>query len=649
MRIAVALVMSLVAWSGVSCGHGGAASASPATTKEQHASPDRPTAKSRGTLGVSLDGEAIIQDVMPGSGAAKAGLQVGDAVVAIDDQPIDGSRKVVAILAAKAAGDKVRVAFVRDGKKQVVDLVLQEKPKDPKELYNLACAQARAGQSKEAIASLSQVVAMGYAAADRMKADENLASFARQPGVQGFAGQGASKNGRASFAGSYRPGKEIAGVKTLEGFPEDGYRYRLRMSPDASADKPNRLIVWLHPNGTSMNDTVESMAPMFLKHGYALLVFTQKDFRGWSVNDDLGTFAATLAAAGKTAGIDARKPILLGFSGGGQRALDLWQQKPDNYGGLVLDAAYPVKRLSDGRFVAMALGEGAGNQAIKTVPVLALVGLEDDGFEVWQHIEPNWRKAGVPLKVIYVPGKGHQWLFDDLRTRELEKWLVQVADGKLPGQRAEPGADKSDSTDRSESLQREFQDYSGARLVFSAGQLPPGKYFDKMPSLSHSEREKAAEICLKEAKKFPPGYLGQAGMKAIGVFAACVNKTKDGFHRYIADLGGYRYYGMWNRADAIATAYYSDEQLPLTFHHELFHQIQCTRNGVTDPKRYAPGQDAPIARPSRVKSPIRHRRSRPGIWPLLSGFRTATSCKTRLAVTRPRTPPKTKQELRDIL
>ena len=52
-----------------------------------------------------------------------------------------------------------------------------------------------------------------------------------------------------AYAKGYRPGKEIAGVKTGEDFPEGGLRYRLRMDPEATAEKPNKLIVWLHPSG----------------------------------------------------------------------------------------------------------------------------------------------------------------------------------------------------------------------------------------------------------------------------------------------------------------------------------------------------------------------------------------------------------------
>ena len=69
---------------------------------------------------------------------------------------------------------------------------------------------------------------------------------------------------------------------------------------------------------------------------------------------------------------------------------------------------------------------------------------------------------------------------------------------------------------------------------------------------------------------------------AVGVFRACVTKEGDGFRAYDAALGGYRYYGLWNQKDAVACAAYSDAQLRLTFHHEVFHHVDATRRGRTN-------------------------------------------------------------------
>ena len=52
-----------------------------------------------------------------------------------------------------------------------------------------------------------------------MKADEELATLHDEAKFKELLGT-ASKIDRDAYANSYRPGKEIAGVKTLEDFPE---------------------------------------------------------------------------------------------------------------------------------------------------------------------------------------------------------------------------------------------------------------------------------------------------------------------------------------------------------------------------------------------------------------------------------------------
>ena len=131
-------------------------------------------------------------------------------------------------------------------------------------------------------------------------------------------------------------------------------------------------------------------------------------------------------------------------------------------------------------------------------------------------------------------------------------------------------------------VQAEFEAYSGAKLVFEAEDLPRGRYHDRMPALPEGRRPAAARIALREVKKLPPGFLGGVGLRAVGVFEACVSEHGDGFRPYDDRLKGYRYYGIWNGADAIAAAYYGDEQLPLTLHHEIFHHVDATDAGRTE-------------------------------------------------------------------
>lgn len=136
-------------------------------------------------------------------------------------------------------------------------------------------------------------------------------------------------------------------------------------------------------------------------------------------------------------------------------------------------------------------------------------------------------------------------------------------------------------------LSTQFQQYTGVPLVFDRADLPPSdQYFDKMPSLRESARADAARVLLNESKKYPPGFLGRVGIEAVGVFSACVSAGGDGYRPFNAKLGGYKYFGAWNGENAIVAAHYSDEQLPLTFHHEVFHHIDATQRGFTSYDEY---------------------------------------------------------------
>lgn len=82
-------------------------------------------------LGVSLsDGTATadgvtrlgarVEQVVAGSPAEEAGLEVGDVIVAIGEDPVDGSESLTAFVREYAAGDEVTLTVVRDGETQEV-------------------------------------------------------------------------------------------------------------------------------------------------------------------------------------------------------------------------------------------------------------------------------------------------------------------------------------------------------------------------------------------------------------------------------------------------------------------------------------------------------------------------------------------------
>ena len=76
-------------------------------------------------FGVSDYGVYIYQ-VTPGSGAANAGLQVGDRIIAIDDNSVSESSDLTGYLQQKAVGDTVNLQIERDGKMATYQVVLGE-------------------------------------------------------------------------------------------------------------------------------------------------------------------------------------------------------------------------------------------------------------------------------------------------------------------------------------------------------------------------------------------------------------------------------------------------------------------------------------------------------------------------------------------
>lgn len=301
-------------------------------------------------------------------------------------------------------------------------------PKESAGHYNLACALAQLKKPDEALAALTKAVEVGYSEPSHMRKDDDLTSLRENKAFADLVAK-AFDNRRARLAKlPIDKGVEIAGVKTAEGNPDGGLRYRLRYSDKATAEKPHRLVIWLHPSGGSMNNVVESLAPRLTAKGFALLVLTQKPFQGWSEDDGAQLLDKTLPEIAKMKEIDVQKPILLGYSAGGQMALELYYAEPSRWGGLVLDAAYPVQR-ENGRFVPRPLPKMEG---IKRTPILVLVGDKDGGAALWKKVTPEWREKMVPLSVRYIEGKGHTWLFGKPEVELLEKWLEDVAAGKKP-------------------------------------------------------------------------------------------------------------------------------------------------------------------------------------------------------------------------
>ena len=77
--------------------------------------------------GVTATDGAFVSDVVPGSGAADAGLQPGDVVTAIDGEPVTSSTDVGAIIRNREAGEMITIEIERKGEPQTLTATLKSR------------------------------------------------------------------------------------------------------------------------------------------------------------------------------------------------------------------------------------------------------------------------------------------------------------------------------------------------------------------------------------------------------------------------------------------------------------------------------------------------------------------------------------------
>jgi 2-alkenal reductase len=80
-----------------------------------------------GETGLSISQGAMLQEIVAGTPAARAGLQAGDIIIAINGQPIDDRHPLVSLLLEHIAGETITLDLVRDGVTLQTTLTLGER------------------------------------------------------------------------------------------------------------------------------------------------------------------------------------------------------------------------------------------------------------------------------------------------------------------------------------------------------------------------------------------------------------------------------------------------------------------------------------------------------------------------------------------
>ena len=85
---------------------------------------------------------AFVEEVEAGHAADKAGLEHGDAIVAVDGEAVRDPRELIDEVAAQPPGSKITMGVIRDGKRIDLKVKLEERPSSEQ-------LQASAGESSE--------------------------------------------------------------------------------------------------------------------------------------------------------------------------------------------------------------------------------------------------------------------------------------------------------------------------------------------------------------------------------------------------------------------------------------------------------------------------------------------------------------------
>ncbi|PTR29996.1 serine protease Do [Luteibacter sp. OK325] len=120
---------------------------------------------SRGMLGVTVQpvdpfvknlaladsNGALVAQVTPGSGADKAGLKQGDVILSFNGTPITQAPDLPPLVGITRPGSIAKVEFLRDHKKQAVEVKVGELPRDKAALASAATGEGAGGGSEAAL------------------------------------------------------------------------------------------------------------------------------------------------------------------------------------------------------------------------------------------------------------------------------------------------------------------------------------------------------------------------------------------------------------------------------------------------------------------------------------------------------------------
>ena len=143
-------------------------------------------------LGLKTPGGAIVTEVVPGSPAEQAGIEVEDVIIGFGGQAVQNSAQLYALAGRSAIGSKQPVTLIRDGKRMEVTVSLREQPER---------FASRAQGEEEAPAAESQSASYGNLGLEVAPLDEGTARQLGLKDAQGVVITGVERGSLADDAG----------------------------------------------------------------------------------------------------------------------------------------------------------------------------------------------------------------------------------------------------------------------------------------------------------------------------------------------------------------------------------------------------------------------------------------------------------------
>src|SRR5687767_7184703 len=80
------------------------------------------------SLGIPKNRGELIRAVTPGAAAARAGIQQGDVVITVNNQPVNADQSLAYLISNLEIGSRVPIELIRDGQRRTVTVTIGERP-----------------------------------------------------------------------------------------------------------------------------------------------------------------------------------------------------------------------------------------------------------------------------------------------------------------------------------------------------------------------------------------------------------------------------------------------------------------------------------------------------------------------------------------